>query len=104
MKRRWNDGMKPSERGGGARRNATQIGRRNGVGDAESLSLAVAGLGRLAAFAAGAVAGHALNTPDDSTFSRRAPERTVWIRRRMCSKPRHVVIDATGLKVYDEGE
>ncbi|HMR03824.1 MAG TPA: IS5 family transposase [Candidatus Competibacter phosphatis] len=45
-----------------------------------------------------------LNTPDDSTFSRRATERTVWIGRRARSQPRHVVIDATGLKVHGEGE
>ena len=28
----------------------------------------------------------------------------MWIGRRACSQPRYVVIDATGLKVYGEGE
>lgn len=45
-----------------------------------------------------------LSTPDYSTFSRRAADLTVWIGRCGCSQPRHVVIDATGLKVYGEGK
>lgn len=48
--------------------------------------------------------GLALSIPDYSTFSRRAAGLTVWIRRLAKQQPRHIVIDATGLKVYGEGE
>ena len=48
--------------------------------------------------------GVALTIPDHSTFSRRAAALTVQIGRRVSQSPRHVVIDATGLKVYGEGE
>jgi transposase len=42
--------------------------------------------------------------PDYSTFSRRAAALTVQIGRRTSESPRHVVVDATGLKVYGAGE
>ncbi|MGB4948992.1 MAG: IS5 family transposase [Candidatus Competibacter denitrificans] len=48
--------------------------------------------------------GLTLTIPDYSTFSRRAAALTVWISRLATHQPRHVVIDATGLKVYGEGE
>ena len=48
--------------------------------------------------------GLTLAIPDYSTFSRRAAALTVWISRLAKRQPRHVVIDATGLKVYGEGE
>ncbi|HYR05527.1 MAG TPA: IS5 family transposase [Gallionella sp.] len=45
-----------------------------------------------------------LATPDYSTFSRRAAVLTVRIGRWAMRRPRHLVIDSTGLKVYGEGE
>ena len=45
-----------------------------------------------------------LATPDYSTFSRRAAALTVSIGRCANLRPRHLVMDSTGLKVYGEGE
>jgi len=45
-----------------------------------------------------------LATPAYSTFSRRAAVLTVSIGRSATLRPRHLVIDSTGLKVYGEGE
>lgn len=45
-----------------------------------------------------------LAIPDYSTFSRRAAALSVQIGRRTSEPPRHLVIDATGLKVYGAGE
>ncbi len=46
----------------------------------------------------------ALPTPDYTTLCRRQRELAVTLPRTFPSKPVHVVIDATGLKVYGEGE
>ena len=43
-------------------------------------------------------------TPDYTTLCRRQRELAVTLPRTFPSKPVHVVIDATGLKVYGEGE
>ncbi|MDG4596799.1 MAG: IS5 family transposase [Candidatus Contendobacter sp.] len=48
--------------------------------------------------------GLTLAVPDYRTFSRRAVALTVWISRLAKQQPRYVVIDATGLKAYGEGE
>lgn len=45
-----------------------------------------------------------LAIPDYSTFSRRAAALTVPIGRRVSETPRHLVIDATGLKGYGAGQ
>jgi hypothetical protein len=45
-----------------------------------------------------------LATPDYSTFSRRAAALTVRIGRYATLRPRHLVMDSTGLKVYGAGE
>lgn len=45
-----------------------------------------------------------LATPDYSTFSRRAAALTVSIGRCATLRPRHLVMDSTGLKVYGAGE
>jgi hypothetical protein len=45
-----------------------------------------------------------LNCPDYTTLSRRGTSLAVVCRRSGSKKPRHVVIDSTGLKVYGEGE
>jgi hypothetical protein len=45
-----------------------------------------------------------LDTPDHSTFSRRGQTLTARIGRSASVQARHMVIDATGLKVYGEGE
>src|SRR5512135_2443416 len=45
-----------------------------------------------------------LATPDYSTFSRRAAALTVRIGRGATHRPRHLVMDSTGLKVYGAGE
>ena len=45
-----------------------------------------------------------LATPDFSTFSRRAAALTVRIGRCATLRPRHLVMDATGLKMYGAGE
>jgi hypothetical protein len=51
-----------------------------------------------------ALLGLALDTPDYTTFSRRAAERSVMLNRQASSGARHIVIDSSGLKVYGEGE
>jgi hypothetical protein len=45
-----------------------------------------------------------LETPDHSTFSRRGQDLAGLIGRRASAQPRHIVIDASGLKVHGEGE
>ncbi len=45
-----------------------------------------------------------LNCPDYTTLSLRGTSLAVVCRRSGSKKPRHVVIDSTGLKVYGEGE
>lgn len=45
-----------------------------------------------------------LATPDYSTFSRRAAALTVRIGRCATLRPRHLVMDSTGLKGYGAGE
>lgn len=45
-----------------------------------------------------------LNIPDHSSLSRRARKLGVVIPCRIHTEPLHVVMDATGLKVYGEGE
>ena len=50
--------------------------------------------------------GVSLGVPDHTTFSRRSPGLTLAtaLARAQASGPVHVVIDATGLKVYGAGE
>lgn len=48
--------------------------------------------------------GLALPIPDHSLMSRRAKTLSVNIPRRARTEPLHLVVDATGLKVYGEGE
>ena len=45
-----------------------------------------------------------LSIPDHTLLSRRAKTLTVRIPRRQRTKPVHVVVDSTGLKLYGEGE
>lgn len=45
-----------------------------------------------------------LQVPDYSTLCRRQQTLTVTLPRSVVQKPRHLVVDATGLKVYGEGE
>ena len=45
-----------------------------------------------------------LPVPDHSTFSRRMAGVEVGLPVKPSQKPRHLVIDSTGLKVYGEGE
>ena len=45
-----------------------------------------------------------LAVPDYSTISRRQKDLSVALPRRQKDEPLHVVIDASGLKVYGEGE
>lgn len=45
-----------------------------------------------------------LRIPDHSTLSRRAKTLNVEIPCRTHAEPLHIVVDATGLKVYGEGE
>lgn len=45
-----------------------------------------------------------LRIPDHTLLSRRAKTLTVRIPRRQRTKPVHVVVDSTGLKLYGEGE
>lgn len=45
-----------------------------------------------------------LNVPDHSTLSRRRRSLNVTLPVRDWSKPRHLVVDSTGVKVYGEGE
>ncbi|MBV8819489.1 MAG: transposase, partial [Acidobacteriaceae bacterium] len=42
--------------------------------------------------------------PDHTTFSRRSSGMSLTAPRVRSSKPIHVVIDSTGLKVYGAGE
>ena len=50
--------------------------------------------------------GLSVGVPDHTTFSRRSPELVLAtaLARAQASGPMHVVIDATGLKVYGAGE
>jgi hypothetical protein len=50
--------------------------------------------------------GVSLSVPDHTTFSRRSPGLALAtaLARAPASRPVHVVIDATGLKVYGAGE
>jgi hypothetical protein len=48
--------------------------------------------------------GVALQVPDYSTLCRRQQTLSVALPRPVAQKPRHLVVDATGLKVYGEGE
>ena len=45
-----------------------------------------------------------LPIPDYSTVSRRQAGLSVRLRLQRCQRARHVVVDATGLKVYGAGE
>jgi len=45
-----------------------------------------------------------LSAPDHSTLSRRRKNLTVHLPVKKTTKPRHLVIDSTGVKVYGEGE
>lgn len=45
-----------------------------------------------------------LTVPDHSTLSRRMAGMEVGLAIKASEKPRHLVIDSTGLKVYGEGE
>lgn len=45
-----------------------------------------------------------LSVPDHSTLSRRMAGLEIELSIKSKSKPRHIVCDATGLKVYGEGE
>lgn len=45
-----------------------------------------------------------LKCPDYTTLSRRGPSLAVVYQYSESKKPRHIVIDSTGLKVYGEGE
>lgn len=45
-----------------------------------------------------------LEIPHYSTLSRRAATLSVKLSRKRASKPCHVVVDSTGIKVYGEGE
>ena len=45
-----------------------------------------------------------LRVPDHPLLSRRAKTLTIRIPRRQRTKPVHVVVDSTGLKLYGEGE
>jgi hypothetical protein len=45
-----------------------------------------------------------LSVPDHSTLSRRMAVMEVGLPIKAREKPRHLVIDSTGLKVYGEGE
>ena len=45
-----------------------------------------------------------LSVPDHSTLSRRRRSLTVTVPIQDWSKPRHLVVDSTGAKVYGEGE
>jgi hypothetical protein len=42
--------------------------------------------------------------PDHTTLSRRGVGLTVLPRDVHCAEPLHLVVDSTGLKIYDEGE
>ena len=46
----------------------------------------------------------ALPVPDDTTLCRRRRKLAVSLPRRAKDEPLHVVVDATGIKVYGEGE
>jgi hypothetical protein len=46
----------------------------------------------------------ALQVPDYSTLCRRQQTLVVTLPRSVAQKPRHLVVDSTGLKVYGEGE
>ncbi|MGZ8943541.1 MAG: IS5 family transposase [Methylobacter sp.] len=48
--------------------------------------------------------GVALQVPDYSTLCRRQQTLEVTLPRSAAQKPRHLVVDSTGLKVYGEGE
>jgi hypothetical protein len=50
------------------------------------------------------LAGLALPVPDFSTLSRRAAQLTVTLPVRRTCRPVHLVVDATGLKLFGEGE
>ena len=45
-----------------------------------------------------------LPIPDHTHLSRRAKTLTVAVPRRAATAPRHLAIDATGIKIYGEGE
>lgn len=45
-----------------------------------------------------------LPVPDHTQMSRRAATLQVSISRRAATKPRHIVVDSTGVKIYGEGE
>src|SRR5215475_12309384 len=45
-----------------------------------------------------------LTAPDHSTLSRRRRQLTITLPVKDWSKPRHLVVDSTGVKVYGEGE
>src|SRR5262245_16942570 len=45
-----------------------------------------------------------LTVPDHSTLSRRLRRLTISLPIKKSSKPRHLVVDSTGVKVYGEGE
>jgi len=45
-----------------------------------------------------------LPVPDHSTLSRRRRQLTITLPVKDWSKPRHLVVDSTGVKVYGEGE
>jgi hypothetical protein len=42
--------------------------------------------------------------PDHIQLSRRAKTLTVWITRRAATSPRHIALDAAGVKIFGEGE
>jgi len=48
--------------------------------------------------------GLSVSVPDHTTFSRRSPGLVLATALAQASGPVHVVIDATGLKVYGAGE
>ena len=48
--------------------------------------------------------GVALPVPDYTTLCRRRRQLAVSLPRRAKDKPLHVAVDATGIKVYAEGE
>ena len=73
------------------------------LGDPGGISSAVTGPGRVDAIDH-PIVGRGVTIPDYSTFSRRAAALSVQIGRRTSEPPRHLVIDATGLKVYGAGE
>ncbi|MBF0401467.1 MAG: IS5 family transposase [Magnetococcales bacterium] len=48
--------------------------------------------------------GLSLSCPDYTTLGRRRQKIVIQISRSKAAAPRHIVVDSSGLKVYDEGE